>query len=92
MFACTHLPGVLGTACKRRWSNGAFKSAMHRVVTTSGQHRYSTALFTEPNYDALVEPLPSCCSADNPPRQDFGKHSPTRPRGVQEDGRQSYAD
>ena len=51
-----------------RWSNGTFKSALHQVVTRSGKHRYSTALFTEPNYDTLVEPLPSCCSADNPAR------------------------
>ena len=55
-------------ACLVRWSNGTFKSAMHRVVTRSGKHRYSTVLFTEPNYDTMVEPLPSRCSADNPAR------------------------
>ncbi len=51
-----------------RWTNGAFRSTLHRVISTSGRERYSIAYFFEPAFDAVVEALPQCCSEDNPPR------------------------
>lgn len=39
---------------------------MHRVVNTSGRERYSCAFFLDPNFDAVVEALPSCVSAERP--------------------------
>ena len=33
---------MLKSLCVCRWTNGSYKSALHRVVTTSGKHRYST--------------------------------------------------
>lgn len=51
-----------------RWTNGRFKSAMHRVITSSGKERFSTAFFAEPNFEAEVAPLPTCISNQNPPR------------------------
>lgn len=50
-----------------RWSNGLFRSTLHRVVI-AGEERYSVAFFLDPNFDCLVECLPACCSAENPPR------------------------
>lgn len=50
-----------------RWSNGLFRSTLHRVVL-SGEERYSIAFFLDPNFDCLVECLPACCSPSNPPR------------------------
>jgi isopenicillin N synthase-like dioxygenase len=50
------------------WTNGRFKSTLHRVVSTTGRERYSTAFFVDANFDALVECLPTCCSADDPPK------------------------
>ena len=44
-----------------RWTNGYFKSSLHRVVNHLGKERYSTAFFYEPNFFAKVECLPQCC-------------------------------
>uniref|UniRef100_A0A7C9D504 Aminocyclopropanecarboxylate oxidase n=3 Tax=Opuntia streptacantha TaxID=393608 RepID=A0A7C9D504_OPUST len=50
-----------------RWSNGVFKSTLHRVIG-NGQDRYSIAFFVEPSCDCLVECLPTCQSEANPPK------------------------
>lgn len=50
-----------------RWSNGIFRSTLHRVLG-NGQERFSIAYFVEPSHDCLVECLPTCQSKDNPPR------------------------
>ncbi|KAJ3681830.1 hypothetical protein LUZ60_014403 [Juncus effusus] len=50
-----------------RWTNGIFRSTMHRVVAV-GQERYSAAFFLDPNYDCMVECLESCHSETSPPR------------------------
>ncbi|XP_018630313.1 2-oxoglutarate-Fe(II) type oxidoreductase hxnY-like isoform X2 [Nicotiana tomentosiformis] len=50
-----------------RWSNGIFRSTLHRVLG-NGQERYSIAYFVEPSHDCLVECLVTCQSKDNPPR------------------------
>ena len=49
-----------------RWTNGLFRSTMHRVLPL--QERYSVAFFLDPNADCVVECLESCCSAASPPR------------------------
>lgn len=36
------------------WSNGKFKSTLHRVVTTRNVHRYSTPFFVHPSHDTVV--------------------------------------
>eukprot|EP01018_Ginkgo_biloba_P002626 Gb_22952 [translate_table: standard] len=50
-----------------RWSNCLFRSTLHRVVI-NGEERYSVAFFLDPNFNCLVECLPSCCSQTNPAR------------------------
>ncbi|CAN4113996.1 unnamed protein product [Withania somnifera] len=50
-----------------RWSNGIFRSTLHRVLG-NGQERFSIAYFVEPSHDCLVECLPTCQSEVNPPR------------------------
>ncbi|KAM2120760.1 hypothetical protein ACFX1Q_018649 [Malus domestica] len=50
-----------------RWSNGVFKSTLHRVAG-NGQDRYSIAYFIEPSHDCLVECLPTCKSEKYPPK------------------------
>lgn len=52
-----------------RWTNGHFRSTLHRVRrVTGGRDRYSIALFVDPDSDVLVECVPSCQGAANPPR------------------------
>ncbi|WOL02046.1 hypothetical protein Cni_G10765 [Canna indica] len=50
-----------------RWSNGIFRSTMHRVIL-DGRERYSIAFFVEPSHECLVECLPTCQSETNPPK------------------------
>jgi isopenicillin N synthase-like dioxygenase len=54
--------------CLMRWSNDVYVSNLHRVVNRSGRARYSVAFFGDPAAGALVECLPSCTSAAQPPK------------------------
>ncbi|DBB09057.1 TPA: hypothetical protein ACH3X3_007680 [Trebouxia sp. C0006] len=47
-----------------RWTNGYFRSTLHRVVNCVGKERYSTAFFYNPNFNARVECLPQCCKIE----------------------------
>lgn len=60
-----------------QWSNGRYVSTMHRVIGVPEQDRYSIACFHDLDHDAVIECLPTCCSADNPPKFEpttAGKH------------------
>jgi isopenicillin N synthase-like dioxygenase len=57
----------------QHWTNDRWISTMHRVVNppreaAAGNRRLSIPFFHQPNYDAVIECLPSCCGADRPPR------------------------
>lgn len=50
-----------------RWTNGKYKSTLHRVQPKIGQQeRYSVAVFIDPDSDTRVEVLQSCTSESNP--------------------------
>lgn len=61
-----------------RWSNDILRSTLHRVVAppamkinaTEGMTpaRQSIAFFCNPNFDAIIESLPTCTSTSNPSR------------------------
>ena len=51
-----------------RWSNDLFVSTPHRVVNASGRERYSIPVFYDPDFDVVVQCLPNCSSAANPPK------------------------
>ncbi len=57
----------------QRWTNDRWRSTMHRVVNppldrAAGNRRVSIAFFHQPNYDAVIECLPTCTGPGNPPR------------------------
>jgi isopenicillin N synthase-like dioxygenase len=55
------------------WTNDRWVSTLHRVVNPPrdralGSRRLSMAFFHQPNYDAVIECLPTCSAAGRPPR------------------------
>lgn len=70
----------------QHWTNDRWVSTMHRVVNppraaAAGNRRLSIPFFHQPNYDALIECLPTCCGPDNPPRYEpvaSGQHRLTK--------------
>ena len=54
-----------------RWTNDRWISSYHRVANPPPDARGSTrrqslVFFHNPNYDAELVPLPSCCGPDSP--------------------------
>eukprot|EP00474_Spongospora_subterranea_P011980 CRZ12438.1 hypothetical protein [Spongospora subterranea] len=41
-----------------KWTNGVYRSTPHKVNSVPGSDRVSIPFFFEPNYDALITPLP----------------------------------
>jgi isopenicillin N synthase-like dioxygenase len=54
-----------------RWTNERFQATPHRVINRTGRERYSIPFFFDPDYDTVVECLPTCQEPGNPP-----KHKP----------------
>lgn len=48
------------------FTNDRYISTMHRVINTSGAERYSLPFFIDLDFDAVVKPVPTCVSAENP--------------------------
>ena len=70
-----HIPGsyVINIGdLMARWTNDRWVSTVHRVVNPgaadAGRERLSIPFFHQPNYDALIECLPSCATEARPPR------------------------
>ncbi len=54
-----------------QWTNDRWRSTLHRVVPPSGpgpSRRRSVAFFFDGDYDARFECLPTCRTAENPPK------------------------
>ncbi len=53
-----------------QWTNDRWVSTLHRVVNPQNDEwnrsRYSIVFFHQPNYDAMIECIPTCMSADSP--------------------------
>jgi isopenicillin N synthase-like dioxygenase len=42
------------------WTNGLYKSTLHRVIHTKQSYRISVPFFYEPSFDSVITPLPNC--------------------------------
>ncbi|KAJ7863128.1 Clavaminate synthase-like protein [Mycena olivaceomarginata] len=56
------------------WTNGLYKSTLHRVIHRSSNYRISVPFFFEPNFDAHIKPLAAAkriqgAAATNPEKQ-----------------------
>ena len=51
-----------------RWTNDVLASNPHRVINRSGTERYSMAVFYDPDFDTVIETLPSCLGPGGTPR------------------------
>lgn len=71
----------------QRWTNGLYRSNMHRVKNNSASRdRYSIVFFYSPRPDSRIECLPTCTDAAHPP-----KYAPcTASEHVHEMFRRSY--
>ena len=49
-------------------TNDRYLSTMHRVINTTGKERYSLPFFLDMDFDAVVEPVPTCVTPENPAR------------------------
>jgi isopenicillin N synthase-like dioxygenase len=61
-----------------QWTNDRWVSTLHRVVSPNdpaarARTRYSIPFFFKPNYDAVIEPIPSCVGGGRP-----AKYAPIR--------------
>jgi isopenicillin N synthase-like dioxygenase len=53
----------------QRWTNGLYRSNMHRVKNNSASRdRYSIAFFYSPRPDSRIECLPTCTDPEHPPK------------------------
>jgi isopenicillin N synthase-like dioxygenase len=52
----------------KRWTNDRFLSTRHLAINLTERQRYSTPFFYTPHIDHPIACLPTCTSADNPPR------------------------
>lgn len=62
-YIASHVPGALIVNVAdflMRWTNGLYKSTVHRVVNRTNEPRYSVPFFFSVNYDTVVETLPTC--------------------------------
>jgi len=55
------------------WTNDRWRSTMHRVVPAPSDvggpfRRRSIAWFQQPNWDTVIECLPTCCDEEHPPK------------------------
>jgi len=49
-----------------RWSNGSYRSTLHRVINASGRERLSLVLAYDPNFETLVDASAFCAAGESP--------------------------
>lgn len=48
--------------CMQAWSNDRYRAAVHRVLPMTETRRFSIPYFSNPNRDAIIEPIPALCA------------------------------
>jgi isopenicillin N synthase-like dioxygenase len=49
-----------------RWSNGRYRSTVHRVINSSGKERLSLVLAYDPNFETLIDASAFCLTDETP--------------------------
>ncbi len=49
-----------------RWTNGRYRSTMHRVINSSGRERLSLVLAYDPNFETLIDASAFCSEGEKP--------------------------
>jgi isopenicillin N synthase-like dioxygenase len=74
------------------WTNDRWVSTTHRVVNPprelAQRERYSLPFFHQPNFEAVIETIPTCMGAENPPRHASTQSGPY----ILEKFRRAYGD
>lgn len=88
-IAASHVPGTLVINIGdlfQRWTNDVYVSNPHRVINRTGRDRYSIPMFYNLDWDTPIDCLPTCQSADKPPKYEMirsGDYLLSRFRDVQ---------
>jgi isopenicillin N synthase-like dioxygenase len=53
-----------------RWTNDLFSSTIHRAINSTDRKRFSIPYFFGPNYDTVIDALPSCVDPTHPAKYD----------------------
>jgi isopenicillin N synthase-like dioxygenase len=67
--------------CLMRWSNDTYRSTLHRVVNPPDRSRISIGFFANADFEAIIDPLPSCATPDRPAKYapiEFGDYMHAR--------------
>ncbi|KAI0034630.1 Clavaminate synthase-like protein [Vararia minispora EC-137] len=60
------------------WTNGLYKSTLHRVIHRGSNYRVSIPFFFEPNFDAMITPLSAALRLQNGVRKPGDDSEPTK--------------
>lgn len=71
----------------QRWTNGRYRSTLHRVINRSGRERYSIPFFYTGNPDHVVDCIPTCIA----PGETCAQPPVTVSQHLQEMYRRTYA-
>ncbi|KAK4803162.1 hypothetical protein SAY86_001365 [Trapa natans] len=63
-----HGHGRNGNACMQVLSNGKYKGVLHRSLVNREKTRMSWAVFTAPQHEATIGPIPELIDDQNPPK------------------------
>ena len=59
---------VNGGDILKRWTNDRFLPTPHQMINVVERPRYAVPFFFDPHFDTSIDCLPTCQTAENPPK------------------------